>query len=373
VRDKVRIGSDEETDSERYPDPILSVDEGSGDPIANEQANALMGLTPAFLKPTRSWVVMPVKHFGIDADKAFLTTACHQAAERPGRLGNNVMAIDGWLKGLPANSVLAVEATGTCHQLLLQRAVHHGLQIYLLNPRDVRHYAESLRRRAKTDQVDAQVIARYVAREQDNLRPYVEPPASAAELERLLRRRALIVRTQNQLTLGLSDLDLPEIAQLHTRYRALLRTIDRRMDELIAQDEQRARQREQLRSIPGVGPLNSAALLSLFWRLPGITADALIAFVGFDPRPRESGKYRGKRKLSKRGDPEIRRLGYMAAKTFARLEIGQPLYERYRQRGFSATATYVILARKILHLAHALVTKNTFFDAKIFAAACNPT
>jgi Transposase IS116/IS110/IS902 family len=104
-------------------------------------------------------------------------------------------------------------------------------------------------------------------------------------------------------------------------------------------------------------------------------SDALIAFVGFDPRPRESGKYRGKRKLSKRGDPEIRRLGYMAAKTFARLEIGQPLYERYRQRGFSATATYVILilARKILHLAHALVTKNTFFDAKIFAAACNPT
>ena len=46
----MRIGSDEETDSERYPDPILSVDEGSGDPIANEQANALMGLTPAFLK-----------------------------------------------------------------------------------------------------------------------------------------------------------------------------------------------------------------------------------------------------------------------------------------------------------------------------------
>jgi transposase len=316
---------------------------------------------------------MPVNYFGIDADKAFLTTACDQASGRPERLANNLMAIDEWLKGLPANSVLAVEATGTCHQVLLQRAVHHGLQIYLLNPRDVRHYAESLRRRAKTDQVDAQVIARYVAREQDNLRPYVEPPASAAELEHLLRRRALIVQTEHQLTLGLSDLDLPEIDRLHASYKALLRRIDRRMDELIAQDELRARQREQLRSIPGVGPLNSAALLSLFWRLPGITADALIAFVGLDPRPRESGKYRGQRKLSKRGDAEIRRLGYMAAKTLARQDVGRPLYERYRQRGFSATATYVILARKILRLAHALVTKNIFFDAKIFAAACNPT
>jgi transposase len=316
---------------------------------------------------------MPVLHFGIDADKAHLTLACHEQPRHLEQIDNHPAAIDDWLSRVPADSVLAIEATGTCHQVLLQRAVRHGLEAYLLNPRDVRHYAESLSYRAKTDHVDAQVIARYVAREKDRLRPYVEPPAHAAQVERLLRRRALLVRSQTQLRLGLEGLELASLAALHASYRACLREIDEQVDRLIAQDAQRTRQRELLRSIPGVGALNSAALVSLFWRLPTITADGLVAFTGFDPRPRESGTYRGTRKLSKRGDAEMRRLGYLAAKTFARHPSGKPLYERYRQRGFSAIATYVILARKILRLAHALVTKDTLFDPQRFASACGST
>lgn len=317
--------------------------------------------------------MIPVQHYGLDADSAFLTPACHQVPGALAPIPNNAMAIDAWLSGLPANSVLAVEATGTCHQALLRCAIHKEFQIYLINPRDVRHYAESLRRRAKTDRVDAQVIARYVAREQDNLRPYVEPPAEAARLEFLLRRRSLIVQAQTRLKLGLADMVLPELDQLYAHFKALLGQIDRTIDQLIERDSQRAQQRAQLRTIPGVGPLSSAALLSLLWRLPGITADALVAFTGFDPRPRESGTFRGTRRLSKRGDAEIRRLGYLAAKTFARQPVGRPLYDRYRQRGLSATATYVILARKILRLAHALFTKGVDFDAERFTAACQRT
>lgn len=317
--------------------------------------------------------MIPVQHYGLDADAAFLTPACHQVPGALAPVPNNATAIDAWLNGLPANSVLAVEATGTCHQVLLQRAVRRGFQIYLLNPRDVRHYAESLRRRAKTDRVDAQVIARYVAREQDNLRPYVEPPTEAARLENLLRRRALIVQAQSRLKLGLADMALPELDQLYVHFKVVLATLDRTMDRLIAQDRRRAEQRQRLCTIPGIGPLSSAALLSLFWRLPGITADALVAFTGLDPRPRESGKFCGKRKLSKRGDAEIRRLGYLAAKTFARQPVGRPLYDRYRQRGLSATATYVVLARKLLRIAHALFTREVDFDPELFVGACQRT
>lgn len=317
--------------------------------------------------------MIPVQFYGFDADKRFLTVACEQAPGQIEQIENDAESIDAWLGRHPANSVLAVEATGTCHQALLRCAVRKGFEIYLLNPRDVRHYAESLRRRAKTDRVDAQVIARYVTREQDNLRRYVEPLASPACLESLLRHRALIVRARTQLSLGLADLDMPQITQVHRDINALLKALDQQVDRLIEADQLRAKQREQLRSIPGVGALSSAALISLFWRLPGITADGLIAFTGLDPRPRESGNFRGVRKISKRGDPEIRRLGYMAAKTFARHALGQPIYARYRQRGLSATATYVILARKLLRIAHALITKGTGFDAERFAAACGST
>ncbi|HEY9011350.1 MAG TPA: IS110 family transposase [Devosia sp.] len=316
---------------------------------------------------------MPLQHFGIDIDKAALTVACHEVPGRTERVSNDAASIDAWLSRLPAHSVLAVEATGACHQALLQGAVRHDLPIYLLNPRDVRHYAESLRRRAKTDRVDAQVIARYVAHEKGNLRRYLPAPASAARLEQLLRRRALLAQTQAQLRLGCSDLALPAMDHLHASFKATLAALDEQLDALVAQDEQRARQREQLRSIPGVGPLNSLALVSLFWRLPSITADGLIAFVGFDPRPRESGNYRGQRRISKRGDAETRRLGYLAAQAFARHPVGRPLYDRYRQRGLSATATYVILARKILRLAHALISQGTTFDPQRFAAACGGT
>src|SRR5262249_57037680 len=121
---------------------------------------------------------MPVLHFGIDIDKAALTVACHQSPGHIERLDNTVKAIDAWLNGLAADSVLAVEATGACHRTLVERATRLNRTIFVLNPRDVRHYAESLRRRAKTDRVDAQVIARYVALEQEHLRPYAEPPVA---------------------------------------------------------------------------------------------------------------------------------------------------------------------------------------------------
>ncbi|URL60043.1 transposase [Luteibacter flocculans] len=248
----------------------------------------------------------PVRHFGIDIDKAALTVACHQVPGQTRRIGNDPPAIDAWLDELPPRSVLAVEASGACHQTLLQRAVAKGA-IYLLNPRDVRHYAESLRRRAKTDRVDAQVIARYLEREQDHLRRYTAPEEHAASLEWLLRRRALLVRQQGSLRLGFQDAPLPAIDALLAQYKAALAQIDRLIDEQVAADRARQQQRELLRTIPGVGALSSAALLSLFWRLPGIGAEALIAYIGLDPRPRESGSYRGTRKLSKRGEAEFRR------------------------------------------------------------------
>ena len=317
--------------------------------------------------------MLPVQHFGFDADKRFLTVACDQVPGRADRLPNDGKAIEAWLDHMPADSVLAVESTGACHQLLLQCAVRRGVEIYVLNPRDIRHYAEGVRQRAKTDRVDAHVIARYIAREKDRLRPYVEPPAGAARLEHLLRRRALIVRTKTQLKLGLEDMPSPELNALNASFKALLAAIDRAIETIMAQDEEHAQQRELLRSIPGVGPLSSVALVSLFWRLPDITADALIAFTGFDPRPRDSGNHTGQRRLSKRGDAEIRRLSYMAAKTFARNDLGKPLYDRYRQRGLSHTAAYVILARKILRLAHALVKQGVRFDPDRFAAACRTT
>jgi transposase len=75
-------------------------------------------------------------------------------------IANTAEAIDAWLKTLPTVSYIGLEATGAYHQLLADRAVAIGKIVYVLNPRDMRHYALGLGRRGKTDRVDAQMIRR---------------------------------------------------------------------------------------------------------------------------------------------------------------------------------------------------------------------
>jgi transposase len=88
------------------------------------------------------------------------------------------------------------------------------------------------------------------------------------------------------------------------------------------------------------------------------SADAFAAFTGLDPRPDDSGQRRGKRRLSKRGPAELRRLLYLAAMSAIKTKTWRPLYEHYRAKGLSSTATLVILART----AWSIYTYKTVFD-----------
>jgi len=109
-------------------------------------------------------------------------------------IANTAEAIDSWLKTLPGESYIGLEATGVYHQLLAERAVSRGKVVYLLNPRDMRHYALGLGRRGKTDRVDAQMIRRFITAERCHLRPYQPASATQRQLALLQRRRATVVK-----------------------------------------------------------------------------------------------------------------------------------------------------------------------------------
>jgi transposase len=108
--------------------------------------------------------------------------------------------------------------------------------------------------------------------------------------------------------------------------------------------------------------LCGAALVNLFSRLPGVRADAVVAFTGLDPRPCDSGKKRGTRRLSKRGPAELRRLLFNAAMSAARTRTWRPFYERERAKGLVSTAALVCLARRLLRTAFALFHSQTPFN-----------
>src|SRR4051812_19313865 len=92
-----------------------------------------------------------------------------------------------------------MESTGTYHQALADLACQAGLQVFIINARDLRRYGQGIGRRGKTDRVDAEVIARYVAREHEELHAYVMPTKEQRLLAQLMRRRAQLVTTKGSV------------------------------------------------------------------------------------------------------------------------------------------------------------------------------
>jgi transposase len=300
---------------------------------------------------------------GIDVAKDELVVAVH--GEAPVRsLPNTTTALKGWLDTLPAGSCLGLESTGGYHELLAVLAHAAGFIVYLLNPKDVRHYAHALGARAKTDRVDAQLIARFIAHEHERLHHWQPPTPVQRHIDTLLKRRAALVRSQ-----GAIRQTMEHVAGLKAKTRtavraldALLEAIDQEIEHTLRQEPELQAQAACIRSIPGIGLLTGSALLNLFTRLPAARADAIVAFTGLDPRPCDSGQKRGRRRLSKRGPAELRRLLFNAAMSAARTRLWRPYYERERAKGLPTTAALVVIARRLVRVAYALFKSNSHFN-----------
>lgn len=298
--------------------------------------------------------------------------AAHHGSTAVQRHVNEARAIKAWLKTVPAGAMIAVEATGTYHLLMADLAHTAGFRVYVLNPQDVANYRKSVGTRAKTDRMDAQLIARYVAREHQDLHPYVPAPDSQRRVMRLLHRRAQLVKTQIALRLSASEMtDLKkETLAIVAGIETLLRHIDRTIMALVKTEATTASHIKHLQSINGIGPLTATALTLTYQRHPFAGVEAFIAFLGLDPRARESGKYQGRRSLSKRGDGEIRRLLYCAAQSATRTSLWRPFYEAQRVRGRHHVEAIVILARRLVKVAFALLRHDCEFKPELVNVGC---
>lgn len=312
-----------------------------------------------------------ISYIGIDVSKATLDIAV-EGQSGSVQIGNTGTAIRHWLKQLPECCSVGVESTGSYHQVVVRQLIAAGHTVYLLNTRDLSHYARALGRRAKTDHLDAQLIARYLAHEHTQLHPYQLPTALQAELDSLVQRRHVAVTTQVTLRQSFTALTtLPRaLARTLRALTALINELDQRMQTLIAKDPQLAPIVKNLTSVVGFGPLLSSTMANAITRHPFKHADAFIAFIGYDPRVRDSGQQRGRRYLSKRGSAELRRLLYVAAMSASKTKLWRPFYERYRARGLSSTAALVILARKLARIAFSMVKYGSTFRPELIECTC---
>ncbi|GAA0560300.1 IS110 family transposase [Halomonas salifodinae] len=306
---------------------------------------------------------------GIDVAKDELVSYRQDTDTEEG-LKNRQANITRWLRRLPAHCAIAIEATGTYHRLLIELAYRNEHVVYVIDGYQLKHYRQGIGGRAKTDSSDARLLARYLSREQTALRSWTPPPPAYRALQTLLRRRATLVRAR--VAIQQSCAELPELQAPLKRLVAQLTRIDQVIQarlRVIVREAGLSQHVARCQAMEGVGPLTATALVMAFLRGDFRHSDAFVAFLGLDVRVRDSGTQRGRRKLTKQGDPEVRRLLYNAAMAASRQPAWQATYQGYLARGLKKTQALVIIARKLARIAFALMKHEVEYRPPTAVAA----
>lgn len=302
---------------------------------------------------------------GVDVARDKLDVA--DSAGRQLCLANQKRSIGAWLKTLPAGAAIAMESTGSYHQLLATMARDASLRVFVLNPKRIWHYARSEGRRGKTDRIDAQVIRDYLRDHIDRLHPWCPGTPLQAQIEELHRRRQQLEKHLTGIRMSMSSVAglRAEVRAAQNGLNALLQAIDLRVQLLIDTDEQMARKGALLKTIPGIGTQGAATYTSLFSRLPFARSDSVVAYAGVDVRSCDSGSKRGKRRLSKQGPSFLRKQVWLSGFSASHSKLFKPLYQALRTRGFAPTEAFMILGRRILRIAWAVWRTDRPFDPSL--------
>jgi transposase len=303
--------------------------------------------------------------YGVDVSKAKLVMGEYHS-EQVMQIDNAAEPIARWLASLPQGSVVAMEATGCYSELLAHLAQAAGMLVYVLNPRALRHYARALELRAKTDRVDALLIARYAMHERAKLRAWQAPSPSADTLSRLLRRRQVLVTARQTLMQSLSGMSALKAQRqsLQASLKRMIANLELLIRVEIGKHAEIAALYRRLTTIVGVGPIVGAQLVAALMRFEFARQDAFIAYTGLDPRPDDSGTRRGRRRLSKHGPGLLRCLLFNAARAATRSKLFKPLYQQLLARGLQTTEALVVVARKLARIAFALFKSGAVFEAQ---------
>jgi len=298
---------------------------------------------------------------GIDVSKARLDVAMRPTGERES-VANDKAGIKALVKRLaeiqPAWIVL--EATGGLERQVTYALVSADLPVVVVNPRQVRDFAKATGQLAKTDTIDALVLAHFAQAVRPALRPL--PDAVTLEFRALIARRRqiteMIVAERNRL--GTASKAVRKRIEAHILWlEAELDRAEKDLDQSIRQSPIWQENQDLLRSVPGIGPVISRTLLAELPELGKLNRQQIAALVGIAPLNRDSGTFKGRRGIWG-GRATVRAALYMAALVASRSHaVIRIFYKRLRNGGKAPKVALVACMRKLLTILNAMIKHKT--------------
>lgn len=294
---------------------------------------------------------------GVDVGKANLDIALHPSGQFY-TIPNTEAHIRRFVRILKNYEVerIVVEASGRHEHALVQACNKAGLPIIIVNPISVRRYAQAIGVLAKTDRIDAQVIAQYAATLKPEFKPI--PDKTSQKIKDLLVRRSQLLEMstmeKNRLQI------LPK--SLHRSIKSMLRmlqnqieTVTRQIEQEVAKVGQWRTKMEIMTSVPGVGKVLAYTFLSELPELGSLNRKEIAALVGVAPINRDSGKLNGKRRI-RGGRHRVRTVMFMAMLSSIQCNpVFKRFYERLKAQGKIPKVALIACMRKMIVVLNTMI------------------
>jgi len=302
---------------------------------------------------------------GIDISKDRLDVACLPEAVRSSAsaFDNDAgghAALIAWLKQVEPR-LIVLESTGGYQRVVVAALAAAGLPVVVVNPRQVRDFARAVGVLAKTDAIDAMVLARFGEKVNPEIRPLPDTETTVL-IDLLARRRQLIdLRTAENNRLGQAV-----STRIKSSIRAVLATIEKQiaaidddLDDRIKRSPAWKAREELLTSLPGIGPVTARTLLACLPELGTVSRQSIAALVGVAPLNRDSGMMRGRRTTAG-GRKVVRCALFMAALVASRRNpILKAHYDRLVAAGKAKKLALVVVMRKLLVTLNAMLRSGS--------------
>lgn len=303
---------------------------------------------------------------GIDVSKNKLDVAdCPKSFVD--RFDNDASDHQELLKKLPAaeSCLVVLEATGGYEKCVVLELVNAGYLVSVVNPRQVRNFAKALGILAKTDRIDARLIARFG--QQVRPRAIAQFHEKQDELDQLVTRRRQLIASRtaekNRMCTATSKVVCKSLQKIVDQLSKEIRRIDAEIAWLVKSDDEWKGRAELLQSAPGVGEITATTLIAEVPELGQLNRQKISALVGVAPFNRDSGQFRGRRTIfgSRRA---VRSVLYMAALATRRCNpVIRAFADRLEAQGKLPKVILVACMRKLLVILNTMVKTNAHWNA----------